>query len=68
MTQRCWCLAVDRFFDSDPTQRRIGRELYEAGKLQLADRAGVRGIVDEEDAREMAFDAAYGLAKRAYKL
>ena len=26
-----------------------------------------RGIVDEEDAREMAFDAAYGLAKRAYK-
>lgn len=28
----------------------------------------VRGVVDEEDAREMAFDAAYGLAKRAYRL
>lgn len=28
----------------------------------------VRGIVDEEEAREMAFEAAYGLAKRAYRL
>jgi glucuronate isomerase len=27
----------------------------------------VRGIVDEDDAREMALDAAYRLAKRAYK-
>lgn len=27
-----------------------------------------RGIVDMEDAREMALDLAYGLAKRAYKL
>jgi len=27
----------------------------------------VRGIIDEEDAREMAHDLAYGLAKRAYK-
>ena len=28
----------------------------------------VRGIVDLEDAEEMAFDAAYGLAKKAYRL
>jgi glucuronate isomerase len=28
----------------------------------------VRGILDEEDAHEMAFDAAYGLARRAYHL
>jgi len=28
----------------------------------------VRGIVDREDASEMATDCAYGLAKRAYKL
>lgn len=28
----------------------------------------VRGQVDEEDAREMAHDLAYGLAKRAYRL
>lgn len=27
----------------------------------------VRGIVDEEDAREMAFDLAYRLAKKAYR-
>ena len=27
----------------------------------------VRGIIDEEDAGEMAVDSAYGLAKRAYK-
>ncbi|NOZ28667.1 MAG: glucuronate isomerase [Chloroflexi bacterium] len=28
----------------------------------------VRGIVDEEDAREMVYELAYGLAKRAYRL
>jgi glucuronate isomerase len=28
----------------------------------------VRGIVDEEDAAEMAYDAAYGLARQAYRL
>jgi hypothetical protein len=28
----------------------------------------VRGIVDEEDAREMLHDLAYRLAKRVYKL
>lgn len=28
----------------------------------------VRGIVDQEDAREMIFDLAYRLAKRAYKI
>ncbi|MCX7670421.1 MAG: glucuronate isomerase, partial [Anaerolineae bacterium] len=28
----------------------------------------VRGIVDEEDAEAMAWDAAYGLAKKAYRL
>ncbi len=28
----------------------------------------VRGIVDLEDAEEMAFDAAYGLAKKSYRL
>jgi glucuronate isomerase len=28
----------------------------------------VRGVVDEEDAREMALEMAYRLAKRAYKL
>lgn len=27
----------------------------------------VRGIVDEEDAQEMAFDLAYRLAKKAYR-
>jgi len=27
----------------------------------------VRGVIDEDDAREMAYDMAYGLAKRAYK-
>jgi len=27
----------------------------------------VRGIVDVDDAREMALDASYGLAKRAYR-
>jgi glucuronate isomerase len=30
--------------------------------------AEVTGIVDEEDAREMAYELAYGLAKRAYRL
>jgi glucuronate isomerase len=28
----------------------------------------LRGIVDEDEAREMAFELAYGVAKRAYKL
>lgn len=28
----------------------------------------LRGIVDEQDAHDMAFELAYGLAKRAYKL
>jgi glucuronate isomerase len=28
----------------------------------------VRGIVDEEDAAEMAWELAYGLARRAYRL
>jgi hypothetical protein len=28
----------------------------------------VRGMVDMDDAEEMIFDLAYGLAKKAYKL
>ena len=38
-----------------------------AGHLRLAGMV-VTGVIDEEDAREMAYEFAYGLARKAYRL
>jgi glucuronate isomerase len=52
-----------RAFCSIPSRHDVWRRLacnWLAGLV-------VRGVLDMEDAREMALDAAYRLAKRAYK-
>jgi glucuronate isomerase len=53
-----------RAFPSIPARHDLWRR---AGCNWLAGLV-VRGVVDEDDAHEMAADLAYGLAKRAYKL
>lgn len=53
-----------RAFPSIPTRHELWRRVacdWVAGLV-------VQGIVDEEDASEMAHDLAYGLAKKAYRL
>jgi glucuronate isomerase len=53
-----------RAFPSIPARHDVWRRASANWVAGLA----VRGIVDEEDAREMMFDLAYRLAKRAYRL
>jgi glucuronate isomerase len=51
-----------RAFPSIPTRHDVWRRVASDWLAGLV----VQGIVDGDDAREMAHDAAYGLAKRAY--
>jgi len=53
-----------RAFPSIPTRH----ELWRRAACDWVAGLVVRGIVDEEDASEMAHDLAYGLAKKAYRL
>ena len=53
-----------RAFASIPARHDVWRRVtcnWLAGEV-------VRGLIDEEDAAEMAYEFAYGLAKRAYRL
>jgi glucuronate isomerase len=52
-----------RAFPSIPARHDVWRRVVSNWLAGLV----VRGIVDTDDAREMALDAAYGLAKRAYR-
>ena len=53
-----------RAFPSIPTRHELWRRVARDWVAGLV----VQGIVDEEDASEMAHDLAYGLAKKAYRL